>query len=55
MIEWIRGAWKAVMAVATPLVVAAVDSAWVELQAAALGIVTAVITAIMVYAVPNRS
>ena len=54
MIQFIRGAAKAVVAAVAPLLTVLIADTVADLQVGVVGIFAAVITALTVYLVPNR-
>lgn len=51
---WLKGAWKAVAAAASPFVAVLVANISDEIQGAAATITTAAVGALLVYIVPNK-
>jgi hypothetical protein len=51
---WLKGAWKAVAAAASPFVAALAANISDEIQGAAATITTAAVAALLVYVVPNK-
>lgn len=51
---WIQGAWKAIVAAVAPLLVALVGDLLEVVEAQVPALITAAVTALLVYLVPNR-